>query len=270
MPRFHVDLALTPGLQAALPTAAARHVQVLRLQPGAAITLFDGSGSEWDAEVTHIGRSEVQVRVGTPRPVDRELSVRVRLAVGMPANERMDWLVEKATELGVAEIQPLVCERSVLRLEGERAERRRAHWQAIAAAAAEQCGRDRLPVVHRPGRLDTWLAPLEVADPAPRFVLSLEADAQPLAAALEGRGSAETDLLFLSGPEGGLTPAEEQAARRAGLRPIGLGPRVLRAETAAIAVLAGVGALVSPASPTDKVRETAPASTPDKTPAAAG
>lgn len=242
MPRFHVDLPLTPGLQAALPTAAARHVQVLRLQPGAAITLFNGSGSEWNAEVTLIGRSEVRVRVGTLRPVDRELPVRVRLAVGMPANERMDWLVEKATELGVAEIQPLVCERSVLRLEGERAERRRTHWQAIAAAAAEQCGRARLPVVHMPCRLDAWLGALDTGS-APRFVLSLEADAPPLAAALGGRLAVGTDLLFLSGPEGGLAAAEEQAARRAGLRPVSLGARVLRAETAAIATLAGIGTL---------------------------
>ena len=248
LPRFHVDLPLASGLQTALPATTARHVQVLRLQPGATVTLFDGSGSEWDAELTHIGRSEVRVLVGRAYTVDRELPVRVRLAVGMPANERMDWLVEKATELGVAEIQPLVCERSVLRLEGERAERRRAHWQAVAASAAEQCGRTRLPLVHLPGRLDAWLGAF-TAGGATGFLLSLGADARPLPTALDGRLAAGTELHFLSGPEGGLTPSEEQAARRAGLRPVGLGSRVLRAETAAIATLATIGALADLAEP---------------------
>jgi 16S rRNA (uracil1498-N3)-methyltransferase len=241
LPRFHVDLPLVPGLEATLPSAVARHVQVLRLQPGARITLFDGGGAEWPAEVLAMGRSEVRVRVGPAQPVDTELPLAVTLAVGMPANERMDWLVEKATELGVAQIQPLVCERSVLRLDGERAERRCAHWRAVAAAAAEQCGRARLPLVHMPRRLDAWLGgPTPGA--TPRFVLSLEADARSLATALGARLAPGSELLFLSGPEGGLAPAEEQAARQAGWVPVSLGARVLRAETAAIAALVTVGA----------------------------
>ncbi|EWS60246.1 Ribosomal RNA small subunit methyltransferase E [Methylibium sp. T29-B] len=144
MPRFLVDMPLADGLEAALPAAAARHVQVLRLQPGDGLTLFDGRGSEWEARVVQMGRSEVRVRVGASQPVDRELPLPISLAVGMPANERMDWLVEKATELGVSTLQPLVCERSVLRLGGERADRKLAHWQAWRAprpssAAAPRC-----------------------------------------------------------------------------------------------------------------------------------
>src|SRR5262245_4913520 len=133
--RFFVDLALAAGQRVVLPPGPSRHVQVLRLQPGAAITLFDGRGGEWSAQVRAIGRSDVIVDIGEHAAVERELPCHVTLALGMPANERMDGVIEKATELGVACIQPLVCERSVLRLAGERAERKRTHWQGIAMAA---------------------------------------------------------------------------------------------------------------------------------------
>ncbi|MDP3086339.1 MAG: RsmE family RNA methyltransferase, partial [Rubrivivax sp.] len=128
--RLYVDTPLHEGAEMSLPPGPARHAQVRRVQPGDALILFDGGGGEWPARVLAMGRSEVWVAVGANLPVDRELALAVTLAVGMPANERMDILVEKATELGVACIQPLVCERSVLRLSGERAERRREHWQA--------------------------------------------------------------------------------------------------------------------------------------------
>ena len=114
-----------------MPTGPARHVQVLRLQPGAPIILFDGSGGEWQATITHMGRSDVDVQVETFSPADRELAIAVTLALGMPANERMDSVIEKATELGVMSIQPLMCERSVLRLSGERAQKKVAHWHAV-------------------------------------------------------------------------------------------------------------------------------------------
>ena len=246
MPRFFVDLPLARDLEAALPSAAARHVQVLRLQPGDAITLFDGRGADWAAQVLRIGRSEVQVRVGEPRPVDRELPVAVTLAVGVPANERMDWLVEKATELGAAAIQPLACERSVLRVSGERAERRLAHWQGVAAAAAEQCGRARLPRIDAMQPFSTWCGALGTAgsgvSPA-GFVLSVADGAPPFAAAVAVPLRADAPLLLLSGPEGGLSADEEARARGAGLRPVTLGPRVLRAETAPLAALAMLAAL---------------------------
>ncbi len=175
-----VDAALATGAELALPEVAARHVQVRRLQPGDALRLFDGRGSDWPAEVLAMGRREVRVRVAAPQPVARELPVAVTLACGMPANERMDALVEKATELGAAAIQPLLCERAVLRLEGERAERRRAHWEAVAVAACEQCGRARLPGVYPVAAFATWLAALP-PDGALRIVLSTDAQATPLA-----------------------------------------------------------------------------------------
>ena len=197
MPRFFVDLPLARDLETALPAAAARHVQVLRLQPGDAITLFDGRGADWPAQVLRMGRSEVRVRVGEPRPVDRELPVAVTLAVGVPANERMDWLVEKATELGAAAIQPLACERSVLRVSGERAERRLAHWQGVAAAAAEQCGRARLPCIEPIRPFAAWSRALAATrvemppgaavgstPPGAGFVLSVADGAPPFAGAV--------------------------------------------------------------------------------------
>ena len=149
MPRFFCPLPLVTGGSVSLPAGAARHVQVLRLQPGDTITLFNGeTGGEFEATVARMGRSDVEVVVGLHKLVDREAARTVHLAVGMPANERMDWLVEKATELGVASIQPLVTERTVLRLSAERAEKKQAHWQSIAIAASEQCGRNRVPLVH--------------------------------------------------------------------------------------------------------------------------
>ena len=232
MPRFFVDspLVATDG-DLALPPGAARHVQVLRLQPGDALTLFDGSGPEWHAEVTAMGRSEVRVRLIAAETPQRELPRAVTLAVVMPANDRMDFIVEKATELGAAALQPLVAERSVLRLTGERADKKRAHWQGVATAAAEQSGRTVPMRVEPVLPLAAWLASL----PAPatdewRGLLSPRA-AVPLAPFTQPR------VLFLSGPEGGLSDAEEDAARARGFAAVTLGPRVLRADTAPLAVL---------------------------------
>jgi 16S rRNA (uracil1498-N3)-methyltransferase len=236
-PRLHVDLPLQgPGSSLDLPPGAARHVQVLRLQPGAPLVLFDGRGGEWSASVEHMGRQSVQVRLGAFDDVDREPATRVTIAVGMPANDRMDGLVEKACELGVAAVQPLVCERSVLRLAGERAERKVAHWQGVAVAACEQSGRTRVPAIAPVRTLTDWLGGLAMPTAAStaRVVLSLR-DAHPLAAALT---ASTVELTSLSGPEGGLSDAEEDAARSRGFLPVSCGPRVLRADTAPLALLA--------------------------------
>ena len=230
-PRFFVDLPLQAGAQLCLPAGAARHVQVLRLQPGAAITLFNGDGAEWPASVTQMGRSDVAVQLGAGTKVDRELALAVTLALGMPANERMDGLIEKATELGVAAIQPLMCERSVLRLSGERALKKLAHWQGVAIAASEQSGRTRVPRIEPVCSINDWLARRPAHGTGARWLLSLR-DAQPLPAL-----AAPAALVCLSGPEGGLTETEEQAARAAGFVPVSLGPRVLRADTAPLALL---------------------------------
>ena len=245
--RIHVSQALSAGLALDLPEGAARHVQVLRLQPGAALTLFDGHGGQWSAEVLAMGRKRVSARVLVHLPVECELARPVTLALGMPANERMDSLVEKATELGVARIVPLVCERSVLRVAGERAERKAAHWQAIAVAACEQSGRNRVPVVVAPLALKDWLAQ-DAAEAAPglRAVLSFAPGARPLRALLGDADNAADGVLpltLLSGPEGGLSEAEAAQAERQGYLPITLGARTLRADTAPLAALAGLCAL---------------------------
>ena len=285
MPRIYTPQPLHSGHELALDAAAARHVQVLRKQPGDRLTVFNGQGGEYEAEVVHMGRSEVRVRVGHHDLVERELGCAVHIAVGVPANERMEWLVEKATELGVASIQPLMLERSVLRLAGERAEKKVAHWQAVAAAACEQSGRNRVPTVHPVRSLAQWLAqslvhiangaqpslglatgdagsatlaetaPVHAAPavatasmasaaPPARYVLSLSSQAVALGQIM-GQSHRPASLQLLSGPEGGLSPTEEQLAIAAGFAPLGLGARVLRAETAPLAVLASVAVWTS-------------------------
>ncbi len=246
MPRFYCPTPLTTGELLDLPASAARHVQVLRLQPGAVITLFNGGpdvpasdGGEYEATVTQMGRSHVQVQVGAHTAVEREAALQVHLVVGMPANERMDWLVEKATELGVASIQPLMTERSVLRLSGERADKKQAHWQSVAVSACEQCGGNRVPRVFAVMTLAQWLKAQTAQDAVQtqRLLLSLRPETLGLRAAAHPAAAAIT---FLSGPEGGLSTAEEDAALAQGFVPVTLGPRVLRSETAAIAAAAAL------------------------------
>ena len=229
MPRFFCEAALSPGAELALPPGAARHVQVLRLQPGDQITLFNGQGGQWLARVLRMGRSEVAVRVEAHEAIDREAAREVTLAIGMPANERMDWLVEKATELGVARIAPLHTQHGVLRLAGERAAKKQAHWRAIAQAACEQCGRNRVPVVEPVRDFAAFLREAQGG----RVVLSLAEGGAPAPQALGG----DAPLTVLIGPEGGLSAVEDAQARAAGFAPTHLGARVLRAETAALAAL---------------------------------
>ena len=254
MPRFYCPVELTAGTEVELPAGAARHVQVLRLQPGDGITLFGGSGGsggegaggEWDATVTHMGRSSVRVQATKHHATEREAARTIHLLAGITAGERMDWLVEKATELGAASITPLLAERSVLKLKGERADKKLAHWQAVAVAACEQCGRNRVPLVYPALGLADWLAAQSAAPAASdqgtekttRLLLSLRPGTQPLlhAAAAQGAGP----VLFLSGPEGGLSSAEEDLALLHGFTPVTLGSRVLRAETAPLAALAAL------------------------------
>lgn len=235
MPRFHCPVPLAAGATLDLPAAAARHVQVLRLQPGDAITLFNGEGGQWRATIQRMGRSDVAVQVEAFEDVEREPARLVHLALGMPANERMDWLVEKAAELGVASLQPLHTAHSVLRLSGNRATKKQAHWQSVAAAACEQCGGNRVPAVQPVADLAAWLRASAPIAPL-RCVLSLAEGTRPLAEVLRDQ-PADAPVLFLSGPEGGLSPQEDAAARAAGFVPVTLGPRVLRAETAALAAL---------------------------------
>ncbi|MBH2019422.1 MAG: 16S rRNA (uracil(1498)-N(3))-methyltransferase [Burkholderiales bacterium] len=246
--RFYADIALVPGQTVTLPEQTARHIQVLRLQPGERITLFNGRGDtegEFDATVERMGRSDVAVVIGAWSATAREAARSIHLVVSMPANDRMDWLIEKATELGAASIQPVMSERSVLRLKAERADKKAAHWRGIAIAACEQCGRNRPPRVHDVTTLADWLKKSTAetspaaTDPAPggmRLLLSLQDGSRPLAEAVASTGL--TSFTFLNGPEGGLSPDEEAAALACGFSPVTLGPRVLRAETAPLACLA--------------------------------
>ena len=236
--RFYADLPLRTGDSLALPERAARHVQVLRLQPGDAITLFNSQGGEFAATIERMGRSDVQVMVNAHDPMERESRRAVHLVVGMPANERMDWLVEKATELGVASITPLMTDRSVLRLKGERADKKLAHWRGVAVAACEQCGRNRVPTIHEATRFDEWVAALpEGATRTPGLLLSLRPGTRSWAQALASEDGA-APITLLSGPEGGLSANEEDAAIARGFVPVSLGSRILRAETAPLACLA--------------------------------
>ncbi|MBN2692719.1 MAG: 16S rRNA (uracil(1498)-N(3))-methyltransferase [Burkholderiaceae bacterium] len=226
--RFYIpptEATLAPG-PLPMPAATARHAKVLRLTSGEEVAVFDGTGGEWDGEVID-GRT---LRLHRHHAIEREAEAHVLLAVGMPANERMDALVEKAVELGVSRIQPLLTRRSVLRLHGERAERRVAHWQGVAIAACEQCGRNRVPEVAPVVSLPDWLGQLG-GGVSHRCLLSPVASEalQPLA-----RGEAGW---MVSGPEGGLDNDETALLQRAGFHAVSLGPRVLRADTAPLAAL---------------------------------
>ena len=242
--RLFVESPLSADLEFTLPEDAARHVQVRRLQPGDDLRLFDGAGGEWGARVTRMGKRDVDVRVGAHEAVSRELPFDLEIALGMPTNERMDALIEKATELGVAAIQPLQTERSVLRLDGERAVKRVAHWQAVAVGASEQSGRTRVPVVAPVRGVAAWLAAQsDAASLAGRFVMST-GTAPPLSRAVTAAPHGR--WLALSGPEGGLTADEEAAAVASGFTRVSLGGLILRADTAPLAWLAQMAVLLQP------------------------
>jgi 16S rRNA (uracil1498-N3)-methyltransferase len=228
VPRIHEAQNLQTGCSLELSPTGARHVQVLRMQPGQEVTLFNGQGGQYRAVIEQMGRSSVQVLVQAFEPHEVEAHQAVHLIVGAPANERMDWLVEKATELGVTSIWPVMTERSVLRLSGERATKKQSHWQAIAIAACEQCGRNRVPNVS-PMQTLAVLWP-QVPVQARRGVLSLSPTAQALKF---WGGSAGGDIWLLLGPE-------EELALAHGFGRVSLGARVLRAETAALAALASL------------------------------
>jgi 16S rRNA (uracil1498-N3)-methyltransferase len=236
MTRIHVPGPVEIGRERTLDAPQSRHIGVLRLKPGDALVLFDGSGAEYDAAVVRAGKRGVTVSVSRRRAVSRESPLPVTLAQAISSGERMDYTIQKAVELGVAAIQPLATERSVVRLSGERAGRRTAHWSAVAVAACEQSGRNQLPSVGELLPLDRWLARLAPAGADERRLLLTPRAGERL----RDIGSPPRSIVLLAGPEGGFTGEEEDAARRAGFRPLSLGPRVLRTETAAVAALAAI------------------------------
>ncbi|MGH8619395.1 MAG: 16S rRNA (uracil(1498)-N(3))-methyltransferase [Burkholderiales bacterium] len=236
-PRIYLGDPLATGATVALPAAAAHHVaRVLRLQVGAALVLFDGRGGEYAAVVSRLAGGVVDVLVGAHRAVEREAPVRVTLAQGISSGERMDYTLQKAVELGVAAIQPLATARSVVRLAGERAERRLEHWRQIVAGACEQSGRNAVPVVAPIATPSAWLAAL--APEAGTLRLTLAPDAARRWSELD---PAERVVLAV-GPEGGFDPGERDLLAQTGFEAVRLGPRVLRTETAALAALAAIHA----------------------------
>jgi 16S rRNA (uracil1498-N3)-methyltransferase len=236
-PRVFVGAPLAGCAEVTLAGQAAEHVsRVLRLRAGAALVLFDGSGGEYSAELIATGRDGVRARIGAWRDHDCESPLRVTLLQALARGEKMDLVVQKATELGVTRIVPVTAERSVVQLDGDRAERRVEHWRAVAVSACEQCGRNRLPQLEPAGPLEAALRRLD-ASASVRLWLEPGADTSLVAAA-----AGHHDLVLLVGPEGGFSPAEGELARLAGFRAVSLGPRVLRTETAGLAALAALGA----------------------------
>ena len=238
LPRFFCAGDLSQGATRDLPDAAAHHAaRVLRLTIGDAITVFNGAGGESDAAIVSIGKGHVSVRLGAWRSREAEPSVRIVLLQGLSARERMEFTVQKAVELGVAEIVPVEMRRSVMRLAEERATRRVEHWQNLAVAACEQCGRNRVPEVHPVSALPDWLGAHPATLREQRLILSTMGERRLREL------SAPQELLLLAGPEGGFAPEELEMAQACGFTAVRLGPRVLRTETAALAALAAIQAL---------------------------
>jgi 16S rRNA (uracil1498-N3)-methyltransferase len=238
MPRFYCPPPLPSGGTFDLPADVAHHAsRVLRLREGDAVQIFDGLGNERHGVIAGIGGKRAVIGSITAVDSDRESPLKVLLAQALSSSEKMDWVIQKATELGVTEIQPIDTERSVARLSAERAAKRLEHWQQVAISACEQCGRNTLPQIHAPLDIMAWLQQMQKS-PDAKFIL-LPQGAAPLQAQAKPQGR----IALLIGAEGGFTQAESDSALRCGFTPILMGPRVLRTETAAIAGLAALQTL---------------------------
>ncbi len=238
--RIHVDAPLAEGTSLLLPAAQATHVaRALRMRPGDRVNLFNGDGCEYVAAIETVHQREIRINVESVRACVRESPLRITLAQALARGEKMDWIVQKGTELGVACIVPLVTERSEVHLEATRADRRGTHWRAIAIAAAEQCGRNRLPDIAAPVRIGTWLAGAQApAHATTRLMLQPEGGVT-----LRALGTPSAAMTVAIGPEGGFGASDLAALRQAGFTALTLGPRILRTETAGIVALAALQAL---------------------------
>ncbi len=255
-PRFHCPQAvpgLARGSRVELPPDAAHHaLRVLRLDEGQAVAVFCGHGGEYEAVLEAARGKSAQVLLGTFHADDRVPRVDVHVQQAVVATEKMDWVVEKAVELGARWFTPVLAERSVVRLSGERAAKRAAHWQALATSASEQCGLNRLLEVRPVQTLDAACSDQGLADTL-KFMLQPGCERSLTSELIAAFGGARTpaprSLALLVGPEGGLSPGESARARAEGYRPVTLGPRVLRTETAALAALAALRATIDDFSP---------------------
>jgi len=237
MPRFFCPLPLAVGAAVELPDAVARHVQVLRLSCGDQIVLFNGEGGEYVAVLTTLEKRRARAEIKTFSPREAELPYALTLAQALPEGSKMDWIVEKAVELGVAAVVPVAAQRSVVRLSAERAAKKMEHWQGVIAAASEQCGRNRLAHLAEPIDLHDWLRQRNLHCRilfSPRAGQSLSDWA---------RHHPPQALSLLVGPEGGLSEQEEEAALAQGMIALSLGSRVLRTETAGLAAVAALNAV---------------------------
>lgn len=242
MPRFYCTPPLPSGGSFELPPDAAHHAsRVLRLREGDAVQMFDGVGNECHGVIAELGGKRVVVGEIASANANRESPLNVTLAQALSSSEKMDWVVQKATELGVTEIQPLDTERSVARLPAERAAKRLEHWKQVAIAACEQCGRNVLPVIHSPVDIMAWLQQIKALpnESAATKLILLPQGASSLHSLEKPTGP----VVLLIGAEGGFTAAESGSAMRCGFAPVRLGTRVLRTETAAIAGLAALQTL---------------------------
>ncbi|MDQ8035266.1 16S rRNA (uracil(1498)-N(3))-methyltransferase [Bordetella genomosp. 1] len=239
-PRFYCETPLAPNTEIALPEALAHHAaRVLRLRDGAPLVLFDGQGGEYPGTLRIDGKAACAL-LGAHLPREAELPGRVTLVQGLPSGDKMDWVIEKAVELGAARVVPVAAQRSVLQLSGARLDKRVQHWRRIAQSAAEQCGRNRLTEVDAPQSLRDYLA-----QPEPGLRLLCHPDATTdLPGALAAHDVRTHGLALLVGPEGGWSEAELQDAARAGVTAVRFGPRVLRTETAGLALIAAATALL--------------------------
>ncbi len=242
--RIHCPVALQAGTDIMLPDSAAVHlVRVLRLQVGADFIVFDGKGHEHHATLQQIAGKQVTARIGEPLINHTESPLRITLIQGISRGERMDWTLQKATELGVSAIEPVITTRSVVRLDATQANKKQDHWQRIVISACEQCGRSVVPIVSLPCPLTTRLA-----HPTNALKLTLSPHADQSIAELMSSHQADDpstgqSIELLIGPEGGLDDSEIAAATRHGFVPVRLGPRVLRTETAAVVVLTAIQTL---------------------------
>jgi 16S rRNA (uracil1498-N3)-methyltransferase len=238
VPRLFVDAELHADSRLVLPEAAAHHAaRVLRLRDGDAVVLFDGRGGEYAARIAVAGRGGVAAMTGQRRDPERESPLQVTLVQAVSSSEKMDFTIQKATELGVAAIQPVLSERSVVRLSAEREEKKLARWRRVAVAACEQCGRNRLPGLREAMSVETYCRSPGAA--ALRLLLSPEGEQglRKLQDRIEGA------VTLAVGPEAGFSDAEIRLLQRAGFVALRLGPRVLRTETAALAALAALNAI---------------------------
>jgi 16S rRNA (uracil1498-N3)-methyltransferase len=240
--RVFVDAPLAPGALLALPDGPAQHLaRVLRAKAGDALVVFNGQGGEFTAEIESLQRNGVTVRVGVHATVERESPLETTLLQGIARGEKMDQILQKATELGVTRMVPVLTARSNVRLDADAAARKQRHWQGVVVAACEQCGRNRVPTVLAPVNLAAALT--QVAS-SQRLLLAPDAGARPLRALLkQAPAQAPQSIALLVGPEGGLDPVEIALAAQAGFAACRLGPRVLRTESAALAALAALQAL---------------------------